>query len=311
MSNTVATLYGRRCRLTITLPTGSFSETDPAANSITITGADDPLVPGLRIAFKISKTQQKEPNKSEIIVYNLAPANRAKLQTKGARVVLEAGYTGTGLTQLYVGDVRTVDHVREGPDWKTIMHCGDGERAYRYARASESFAGGVTVGQVVTYCANSMGLALGNVATQSSKLSKVLQNGWTVHAAASSELDRILRSVGYSYSIQDGTLYVLAPDQSLPLQIPVISAQTGLIGSPEMGSPEKEGKPQSLKYRSLLLPGSMPGGRNQVLSERYSGIFRTRAVVHSGDVRGAEWYSDFDGIADTTAKAVSTTAVQA
>lgn len=299
--DTGTTLFGRVCRVLIVLPPGnSFSDTDPSANSIEITGADGAGTTGLRITGKITKTNQKEPNSGEVCLYNLAPSTRARMQVKGVRLVAEAGYAGTGLLPLFVGDVRTVDHIREGADWKTLFKCGDGERSFRYARAAESFAAGATVGQVLAYCARSMGLALGNTDTQSGVLTKPLYQGWTVSGTASTELDRILRAVGYGYSIQDGVLQILNPNQSVTQQIQELTPETGLIGSPEIGSPTQKGKPQTLKVRSLLMPLARPGGRVHLRSERYNGVFRMLKVTHEFDVRGGPWYSDLETVADGT-----------
>lgn len=300
MANTEATLFGRRARLTLSLPSGSFSETDATQNTMVIEGGDDPDNPGLRIVFKVVKTDQKEPNTAEVSVYNLSASSRAKLKQKGVRLVLEAGYAGTGIAQLFVGDTRTTDHVREGADFKTLLKAGDAERSIRYARASLSFARGATVADVVKGCTAAMGLALGNTTSQLPKLSKVLYQGWTAHGAASSELERILATVGYGYSVQDGSVQILAPGEALTLAIPDVTPQSGLIGSPEMGAPEKKGKAPSLHYRELLRPQARPGGRAHVKSERYDGIFRSRKVTHDGDTRGGNWYTDHEAVQDTT-----------
>lgn len=296
-------LYDRIARLTIVTATGSFSDTDPTQNALVITGGVNAGEVGLRFTFKIEKTNQKAPNTFEIGVYNLAPSTRAQLKQKGARVILEAGYARGGYQGLCVGDVRTVDHLREGPDWKTVLKGGDGERSIRYARAGNSFASGCTVGQVVEYCAGAMGLSLGNTDTQAAKMAKVLQHGYTVHGFASTELDKILRSVNYTYSIQDGVIQILAPGESLAQTIPFLTSDTGLLGSPEFATPETKGKPQAIKYRALLMPASRPGGRNRVKSERLDGILRTNKVTHDGDTGGGNWYSEFDAVNDPSASA--------
>jgi hypothetical protein len=297
----MAQLYGRIARVLISLPSGSFSDTDPTQNTLII-GGDDPNVVALRIVGKLTKTTQKAPNTGELTIYNLAPTTRAKLQQKGLRVIIEVGYVSTGLPRIFVGDIRTVDHLRDGNgDLRTVLKLGDGERAVRYARASESFAAGTSVGDVVRYCANAMGLALGNVEAQAARLSTPFYHGWTVHGAASSELARVLRAVGFSYSIQDGAIQILAPGETVSQSIPMVSPQTGLIGSPEMGSAEKKDKPQALKFKALLMPEARPGGRVHVKSERYDGIFKTRKVDHSFDTMGGDWYSDYESVADNTA----------
>jgi len=294
-------LFGRVAKLTIAKPSGSFSDTDPEANTLVIGGGNDAGTPGLRIVAKISKSNQKEPNTGEITIYNLAPTTRSQLQQKGLRVLVEAGYQAAGLARIFLGDSRTTDHKRDGADLITLIKCGDGERALRYARASASFAAGATVAQVVQHCADAMGLGLGNVGVQLPNLQRVLFHGWTAHGAAASELERVLRAVGYRYSVQDGQVQILAPGQSLPTGVPLLSPQTGLIGSPEMGSPEKAGKPTALKFRSLLRTDVRPGGRVHLRSERYNAIFSLRKVVHTIDTMGGDWYTDFEAVQDPTA----------
>ena len=176
----------------------------------------------------------------------------------------------------------------------------------RFARASESFAGPCTVGDVVRYCVAQMGLALGNTADQAGKLTTQLAHGWTVHGTASTELDRVLRSVGYRWSSQDGVIQILAPGQAVTATIQEITPETGLLGSPHMGTAEKagrpnNGKPAALRYRTLLLSQARPGGENRVKSERYDGVFRTRKVTHTGDTHGNEWFSDFESALDPNA----------
>jgi len=294
-------LFGRLARLSIAKPSGSFSDTDPQANTLVINGGDDSGNPGLRVVGKITKSNQKEPNTAELTVYNLAPTTRSQLQQKGLRVLVETGYRDAGLARLFLGDSRTTDHKRDGADMVTIIKCGDGERAMRYARASESFAAGTTVAQVVQHCADAMGLALGNVGAQLPNLQRVLFNGWTAHGAAASELERVLRAVGYRYSVQDGQVQILAPGQSLATGVPLISPETGLIGSPEMGSPEKPGKPGALKFRSLLRTDVRPGGRVHLRSERYNAIFALRKTVSTFDTLGGDWYTDYEAVQDPTA----------
>ena len=298
-----AELLGRLIRVTLTRPSGSFSTTDPSANAIVIEGANGPGEIGLRVSLRVDKTNQKEPNKGELTIYNLAPATRAALQVKGWRALVEAGYKGTGLATAAVLDIRTVDHVRDKADWKTELKGGDGERAFAFAWASKSFAKGTTVGEVLRYCASSLGLSMGNADAQAAKLSQALYGSWTVHGTASAELDRICKAVGLMASVQDGVIQVLAPTESVAQSVPLLTPDTGLIGSPEMGSPAEAKKQASLKFKSLFLPQLRPGGRVRIKSARYDGIFRLLKVQHSLDTHGDDWYSDCESIADGTVRA--------
>lgn len=296
-------LWGRICRVTLTLlRSGSFSETDPTANTIVIDGASDGSNMGLRIRFQISKSTEKTANPAVITITNLSPDHRAAVQRKGVRLTLEAGYAGPGLVHVYTGDVRTADSTRDVADWHTALKCGDAERSLQFARVSQSFAAGVTLGEVVKFIAGRTGLGIGNVNEQAARLTQPFYQGYTMHDSAGKELDRALRAAGWRYSVQDGQLQLLAPGEAVTNSVPVVSVETGLIGSPEAGSPETKKQPQLIRFRRLLLPQARAGGRVQLVSARYNGIVRLKKADHTGDIRGGEWFTDMEGAIDPTAR---------
>lgn len=289
-------LFGRLVRLTIALPSdleGDFDGVKP--NAIVINGADDPDAPGMRVVFKVSASTQKEPNTAEITVTNLAPDHRAALQQKGVKVQLEAGYVGSGLSTFFRGDTRTVDHVRDKADWNSKIKCGDGDRAFRYAQASQSFSADTAAADVLKYLGGQLGLQLGNVPAKVADFSTRFGSGYIVEGSVQRNLDRLVKSLGFTWSIQEGALQVLAPGEALAAAVPLLTPETGLIGSPEMGSPETKGKPQLLKFKALLTP-VRPGGLVELRSERYNGQVRVNKVEHSGDIRGQDWYSAIEGV---------------
>lgn len=285
------TLYGRRCRVLIETPV-NFVTTGP--NVFEINGGDSL---GMRVQFKIKKTSEKEPNCSEITITNLSEHTRQSLQTKGVKVTLEAGYVATGITRIFRGDARFIDHVREGADWETKFKCGDGERSYRYARLTESFSDGVTAGDIVAKLVTASGLQLGNDPYSSAILSaKRFDHGYSVDGTVANSLERLLKSIGLQWSIQNETISILDPGQPVPLEVvPEISPETGLIGSPEMGTPEHTKKPALLKFKSLLLP-VRPGRKVKLLSERYKGFVKLIKVELIGDTHGGEWFSEMHGV---------------
>jgi len=290
-------LYGRRCKVTIATPVSTPGDFKTAtSNVLEVNGGDDPNKPGLRVRFKVKKSREKEPNTAEIIITNLAKTTRDGLGTKGSKVLLEAGYAGTGINRIFLGDARTIDHVREGADWSTVLRCGDGERGYRFARASESFAAGTQAADVLRYLGAQLGLDKGNVDQEAAAINVRFDQGYVVWGAAQAELDRLLGSIGYGYSIQDGVLQVLQTDASLTgVAIPEITPDTGLVGSPQMGTPEKAGAPALLKFKSLLTP-TRPGGRVYLRSERYKGQLVVKKCEYSGDTHGGDWYTTIEGV---------------
>lgn len=249
----------------------------------------------LRVQFKITKTTDKHPNTAEVTITNLAKDTRSKLNVKGTKFIIQAGY-GDTLGQLFVGDARSIDHKREGADWNTIIKSGDGERAFRFARVSESFKGGTKAADIVKTITTKLGLGMGNLNDKLSGMDSQYVNGYAAHGTCSAELDKILRSLGYEWSIQDGAPQFLKVNEGRTISIPDITPETGLIGSPEMGTPEKKGKPPLCKFKSLLNDKIKAGGVVRLKSERYDGKFRIKKLVHTGDTHGGDWYTECEGI---------------
>jgi hypothetical protein len=255
---------------------------------------DGVQVDGLRVKFKVTKTLVKEPNTLELEVYNLSENSRNQIKRKGAKVVVSAGYPGTEAV-IFSGDARTVDHAKIGPDGITKIQCGDGERAFQFARFSKSFRPGTSVADVITAAAKSLGLdasaAVKRIQQQDFK-GGLLQfvNGYAAHGKASSELDKLLKSVGLTWSIQDGAIQVLAPAETKGTAV-LLSPDTGLVGSPEHGTPTTKGQPPVLKFRALLQPQIRVGGIVEIRSAGISGQFRVQKLEHLGDTAGSDWYT--------------------
>lgn len=250
-------------------------------------------VDGLRVVFKVEKSLGKEPNTAEIAVANLSKTSRGGMQSKGSNVVLLAGYEGNGAV-IFSGVSRTITHTLEGSDWVTKITCGDGETSFTFDRISESFAPGTRVSVVARAIVRAMLVDPGNAFSQVDKLEGKFLQGYTLHGRAAVELDRILRPRGYSFSIQDGRLQILKPSETAVGRAILLTPDTGMIGSPELGAPEKTGGGSRLKVKSFLQPSFRPGGTVEVRSRLHTGQFRIEKVSHSGDTSGGDWYSSLE-----------------
>jgi hypothetical protein len=226
-------------------------------------------------------------------IWNLNAEHRKRLQElETVYVSLEAGYVG-GTSLLFRGDLRDVISTREGTDWVTTITSDSGRRA-RKRRILKSFAPGATVENVLNAAAKAMGVRLGNTAAktvsakiQGTQASKFF-NGYALAGAIEGELDRLARSCGLEWSIQDEELQFL--DQGMPLQELGIelSPDTGLIGSPEPGNKA------ITEARCLMIPDLFPGRRIRITSEHVTGIYRAETTKHVGDTAGHDWYVDLE-----------------
>lgn len=283
---------------------------EPVNGSLTKFGADIIEITDLRFEFEVTKSLTKTPNKWQIVVTNLSEQHRAALQGKGLRVVLSAGYEGTEAIVL-VGDVRDCDSTQDGPHWKTKIQGGDAERGYRYGRVSEAFREGVGVTTIVQKVAAQMGVDASGARAIERLAGRQFVSGYAVHGRASRELDRLLRGFGLEWSVQDGKLQILAPDQTTQDPIIELDFTSGLVGSPTLNTPTGEvvkidpftkkvdtsrGRP-TLKAQSLLQPEIRPGRRVTIDSSTgIRGTFKITEVQHKGDTAGDDWYSNLEGI---------------
>lgn len=280
----MAALFRRRVSLIVA---------QPLADDYKNLSAQVVEIDGLRVQFKVEKSLRgKDPNSAEITVWNLSPTSRALLETRAAKVVLRAGYEDS-VEQLFVGDVVFGESKHEGPDWQTKILAGDGARARKFARVSRSFRAGAPFASVAKGIALALGVGVGNLPDVLATVSTQYVQGYAAHGPAARELDRVLKSAGYEWSIQDGQLQVLKAGTELRTTV-VLDAEHGLVGSPEVGAGEEKGGPV-LTATSLLQGSLVPGVRLDLRGETVRGLFRVTKVSHDGDTHGAEWYTKVEG----------------
>lgn len=274
-------LFERRVRVTVAQPMAE----DFAGVSLNAIEVEE-----LRVQFRVVKTRSKEPNTCEATIFNLAEATRGGMQAKGAKLILQAGYADT-MAQVFGGDVRLIEHTHPGAEWATKIQAGDGERAFRHARVNIAFKGGTPATTIVHEIGKRMGLDLGNLVEQAGSVKGHFKHGYVAHGPASRELTKALSAQGYEWSIQDGRLQILKVDAAMSGGAVLLTPDSGLIGSPEFGSPLKQGGPPVLRVRSLLQPTIRPGGQLELDAAAQKGRYVVHKVEHSGDTAGGEWYS--------------------
>lgn len=267
-------------------------------------------LPGLRINFIVNKTSAKEPNAAEVTLYNLSETNRKILQEGSSLIplspkgivqtgkyvwplIIEAGYKKKR-EQIFAGDIFYITISRTGPDWICKIQARDGGTQYKSKRMNVTFAKGTPVSAVLGAAAHALGVGLGN-STFKFQLSPAFRKGFTlfkssvtVSGLVSDILNKYVKSIGYRWSIQDGQLQVLGLQETLLDTQIMLTPETGLLGSPEIG--EK----RVLSGSSLLQGGIKPGRQLWVKSSMINGRFRVENVAHTGDTYGNEWYSNFE-----------------
>ncbi len=262
---------------------------------------------GLRIVFKIKKSDAQTPNTAEIRVYNLAPDTANQIRKEFKRVVLQAGYESNyGI--IFDGNIKQVRMGREdGTDSYIDIAAGDGDVAYNYAVVNTTLAAGAKQSDQIGAASVAMagkGVRKGHIADTGTA---ALPRGKVMYGNARDYLRQSAETSGTTWSIQDGKLQIVPLTSVLPNQAVLLNSKTGLVGTPE----QAEG---GITVKCLLNPMLKIAGKVKIAEADVStaklpdtskdapankpaaisadGIYRLLTVEHGGDTRGNDWYSD-------------------
>lgn len=254
---------------------------------------DEEVVSALRVTFSIEKHLGSEPNTCTCSVFNLNESSRALFESTPLQVRLDAGYEGQVGT-LFVGDLKFGQTKRNGTSRETKLQLGDGHRAYATARFARSFPGGTETLDVVRDVASSMGLRVPKDAADALTLVRQVASGTSFHGPSRKALTQVLRKHRMSWSVQDGSLQILGPDGVRASEALVLDQSSGMLDTPEFGTPNKKTGKRLLTVKNYLYPALSPGRKVRVSSLRINGLFRIERVTHDGDSRGPSWYSTIE-----------------
>jgi Baseplate hub gp41 len=255
----------------------------------TIVPGQNVQVTGLRTSFDIAKTASRETNKISLSVYNLAQNTRKQIRAQNVPVVVTAGYVGYN-SQIFNGTIRAIEHIRDGTEWVTKITGGDGETPRRLNRINQSWKPGTSISTILTQIGQATGFGLGNLPTIASqgnfrKNMQQFQRGYVAHGPAYYALHKLVSSLGYMLSIQDGSLMIVATTNANVDVAVQLNGTSGLVGSPEVG------ERNLLKVTSLLNGALYPQRKVMLQSANFNGLYKVISLHHKGDTHGKDWYT--------------------
>lgn len=275
------------------------------------------LVENLRIQFEVSKTVESAPNVAVIKIFNLNPANEAKIKNEFDEVILNAGYEGA-LRLVFRGNIKHVYRYREKADYITEIEAGDGDKDYRSAVMNETLAAGTTNAQLVDRAVGSFKGTGGTTKGAVQINDRARLRGKVISGNTRDVLHDVARESGANWSIQDGQLVIVKTNAVLPDEAIVITAETGMLGAPEIN--DKGIAVKCLMNPQLRVNGAIKLDNNgikakrvkaQTLGTRYEkeasdpkepvrldpdGIYKVLKLTHKGDTRGQDWLSEIECI---------------
>lgn len=240
----------------------------------------------LRVAFSITHTHDKTPNKATLRVWNLNPSHRHQV-TGGEfkQVALAVGYGALeNCRVLYAGQITKPAVIREGLDFILELTCDDGATAYRDAFVNVTLAAGSTHEDVIAHCAGEMtGITPGNIGLPADV---TFTRAKVCYGPARHVMTQVADHHGADWMIQNGELHVLHPDYCLPGEGALLNEASGMLGSPK---PTDRGLEVSCLLRPEITVGSLV--RVESIVADYGGDYKAVAVKSDGDTHASRWES--------------------
>lgn len=251
-------------------------------------------VSALDIKFQVTKSTKPQPNTCEVQIWNLSAEHRAQLATpKALPMRLEAGYK-EGMAIIYLGEVRSLVSMVEGSDIITKFSTGDSEKEMQNARLNVPIGAGAGPDQVMQLLVQGLGVSPGNVQQAVAKLrargsAEVYGKRGVISNHVAQELTDLCRSAGLEWSVQDGKMQILDLNKPLDGQAFVLSADTGLVGSPTV---DMKG---IVEATCFLMPLLNPGRMVMFDAVNLKGGYKVIHVEYTGDSKGNDWYAKITG----------------
>lgn len=255
-----------------------------------------------QISFTIKKDNTKDPNSSEITIYNLDDnlVNYISSNIENYLVIiLEAGYVGEVKT-IFKGTVAKIRDRWKSETRQTTLKCADGAINIKEAVSSKTYSKGTPYTSVLTDLAKDLGTPIGRIEVDSAVPN--LTASMSVVGGTSNQLSALTSSINHTYSIQDGSIYILPKDKRLIQQSAYLSYDTGLKEGPEpLSLSEKKSKKNKTPANGVSiecqLDGSiLPESTIYVKARGYDGAFRVTKVTHKGSYEESEWTTSIEAI---------------
>jgi hypothetical protein len=277
-------------------------------------------VSNLRCVFRIEKAVLSLANYAEIKIYNLNETTESKIIKEGARVIVEAGYDGyysqtsDGTIYTYyasrygkIFDGSVMQFIREredNTDYVLTLVCLDGDSFLSNNLISLTLNAGQNKRQIINSIASKS-----TVKTEVGRVSpdlptQRLPRGKVLFGEPKKYLRDIAHEANGGFYIDDGKIFVHRSTDT-PGQALVVTPRNGLIGVPEQTQ-------EGVSFKTLLDPRiglqsmvkldntyirmvkQQIGQYPSVLDQ--DGQYQAYRVIHSGDSRDNDWYTEVDGV---------------
>ena len=241
----------------------------------------------LHINFSVEKADTDSANTAKVSIWNLNKAHIAELNKDDCVVVLRAGY-GTVMPLIFTGVVTFAKTKSDGSDEVTEVELVDNRVELRDTYVSVSYSGKVNCKTLIEDTAAQMGVTVSF--SYNAKFADI-PNGYSYVGPARNVLTKACDTSGLVWSINNGVLQIKKPGDTMSREVYELSAQTGLIGTPERV--QISGDDGSYSYGwdvEYLMNAAINIDDYVYLNSKYvRGYFRVYSVVIEGDNMEGSW----------------------
>lgn len=270
----------------------------------------------MRIRFMVKTQDTQTPWQADITISNLSSATANKIRKEYTEVFLEAGYQSNS-AEIFRGKILQVrGPARESPtDTYLNILAASSPDAHSYAVVNKTLAAGHSFRDQVDACLEAMkpyGITAGYIADLGSAK---MPRGRAMFGMARNQLRAICMSVGAACFVEGTKLNIVKYKDALPGDAVVINSDTGMIGMPVQTIEGVEARcllnprlkvnglvkinEASIQKAKLPIDNATAGAGGQSLQKTIldrnidaDGTYKILQLVHSGDTRGTEFYTD-------------------
>lgn len=276
---------GRKCELKVEinpLPAGKV------VDGVTILEGTNVLTisEDLKIEFDIYRAFQGASQEGKFTIVNLNENHRNLLQKDAyalgefRAIQFRAGYEDEPLALCFNGYVRTASSYRRSPrEIVTEIYAYDGGQAMANGWISMALGPGVSTVEAIRNLAQALpGLKgdpiIGNFPGANLRSKVLFGNAWNL----------ILQETGNFATIDNGQLKALQLNEVIDAPVPIINADSGLLGSPRR-------TPTKLEVETLFEPRIELASIvevQSVVNRPLSGVYKVVGIHHSGSISPTE-----------------------
>lgn len=233
-----------------------------------------------------------ESDYAQVTITNLSPVSRDKLNTQYGKIRILGGY-GDQEDLIFLGNIISATHKKEGPEWISTIECGDGIETLDKAIINKTYEKGFKLGDIIKDFAKISDLSIESIIGIDENFS--LSRGKAFSMDMKQALTELGNANNFDWSIQDNKLAIVKRGKGREVARNIISARTGMVGSPEWINTGADAqktatqKGQAFKVNSLCLPSLRPADRIIIKSESLEG----RIAGYNYNIKKDEFETEF------------------